>query len=341
MPTIKIKRGIKNSMPTLGQGELAFTTDTKEVYIGDGKNNYNITRATTTTDNKNLISNGNFQYAVDKDDITGFNLTPNNGKYCFGNFYITNLSNSTGNISINMPTTGNGKLKINCNNAYFAIEYRIKLPKYITGSNTTYSSALENHQLSISFDVTNNTNGIISYKSGQENYTQNGTCPSGNSKQTIPFTYTKSIIYENNYPSMNFLLIKTISPITGLIEIGNFKVEDSNIATIFSPNLIYDDVLTIRESYEEINAYLNSTFVTGNNVEFYLPITVSDAYNYNCKFTINKIVIYNLDGVIQNGFTNTSSYEETNKVFKISVTKANHRLTTAIAFIQIKKDFRP
>lgn len=37
--TIQIKRGLKEKLPTLAEGEPAFTTDTKEFFIGDGSNN--------------------------------------------------------------------------------------------------------------------------------------------------------------------------------------------------------------------------------------------------------------------------------------------------------------
>lgn len=40
--TIQIRRGAKSSLPTLNAGELAFCTDTKQVYIGDGSTNYEI-----------------------------------------------------------------------------------------------------------------------------------------------------------------------------------------------------------------------------------------------------------------------------------------------------------
>ena len=40
--TIKIKRGTKANLPTLNQGELAFCTDTDEVYIGTGSSNVKV-----------------------------------------------------------------------------------------------------------------------------------------------------------------------------------------------------------------------------------------------------------------------------------------------------------
>lgn len=40
--TIQIRRGAKSSLPTLNAGELAFCTDTKQVYVGDGTTNYHL-----------------------------------------------------------------------------------------------------------------------------------------------------------------------------------------------------------------------------------------------------------------------------------------------------------
>jgi len=40
MAIIKVKRGTKASIPILEEGEIGFSTDTNETYIGDGSNNY-------------------------------------------------------------------------------------------------------------------------------------------------------------------------------------------------------------------------------------------------------------------------------------------------------------
>lgn len=36
---LQIKRGLEANLPTLAAGELAFTTDTKKFYVGDGTDN--------------------------------------------------------------------------------------------------------------------------------------------------------------------------------------------------------------------------------------------------------------------------------------------------------------
>lgn len=42
MSLIKFKRGSKASLPTLNVGEPAFTTDTHDIYFGDGSSNYRL-----------------------------------------------------------------------------------------------------------------------------------------------------------------------------------------------------------------------------------------------------------------------------------------------------------
>ncbi len=45
MSNIQFKRGVKANLPTLSVGEPAFTTDTKEFFIGDGTTNIKINAA--------------------------------------------------------------------------------------------------------------------------------------------------------------------------------------------------------------------------------------------------------------------------------------------------------
>lgn len=52
--TIKIKRGIENSIPLLLEGELAFTTDTKNLFIGSNNGNIKFSNTTTVIDNSKI-----------------------------------------------------------------------------------------------------------------------------------------------------------------------------------------------------------------------------------------------------------------------------------------------
>ena len=44
MNTIQVRRGANASLPTLNAGEFGFSTDTHQVYIGDGATNHEIAR---------------------------------------------------------------------------------------------------------------------------------------------------------------------------------------------------------------------------------------------------------------------------------------------------------
>ncbi len=46
--TLQLKRGIKEDIPVLAEGEIGFVTDTKEVFVGDGSNNVPILTGSTT-----------------------------------------------------------------------------------------------------------------------------------------------------------------------------------------------------------------------------------------------------------------------------------------------------
>ena len=43
--TIKVRRGLEINLPTLSSGEIGFTTDTHETYIGDGTNNHRLSKS--------------------------------------------------------------------------------------------------------------------------------------------------------------------------------------------------------------------------------------------------------------------------------------------------------
>ncbi|MEG1010057.1 MAG: hypothetical protein RSF67_09655, partial [Clostridia bacterium] len=154
MSIIKLKRGARASLTTLNTGEAAFTIDTKELFIGDGSNNINLTPF-----NKNYLVNSNFQYPLITSDIINYSsifLQAYAKKYIYGNYFVSNSTPSNGTISIDLSTNSNGMCRFTCNNAVPKIDYRLKLPRYKSGSNTyDYSSPLENKVLTLSFDVKN------------------------------------------------------------------------------------------------------------------------------------------------------------------------------------------
>lgn len=46
--TIQVRRGSNSSLPTLNAGEFGFSTDTRQVYIGDGSNNHELVKQEET-----------------------------------------------------------------------------------------------------------------------------------------------------------------------------------------------------------------------------------------------------------------------------------------------------
>ena len=60
---IQIKRGLKANLPVLNEGEPAFTTDTKEFFVGDGTNNIEFAKQEDLELINNQVSDLNFQTA--------------------------------------------------------------------------------------------------------------------------------------------------------------------------------------------------------------------------------------------------------------------------------------
>lgn len=62
--TIQVKRGIHSSLPTLGAGEFGFSTDTKQVHIGDGAANHELVMHSLFDANTFLYATGDNTPAV-------------------------------------------------------------------------------------------------------------------------------------------------------------------------------------------------------------------------------------------------------------------------------------
>lgn len=79
---IQLRRGVKANLPTLSVGEPAFTTDTKQLFIGDGNSNIEYAKKTdipSTMKNPNALTinlNGTSQGAYDGSTAKSVNITP-------------------------------------------------------------------------------------------------------------------------------------------------------------------------------------------------------------------------------------------------------------------------
>lgn len=85
--TIKIKRGLKTNLPSLELGELAYCTDTKELFIGTASGNEIVHADTSTQADVDNSANANFIKSLTFDDyghVTGLTSTE-----------ITSVANAT------------------------------------------------------------------------------------------------------------------------------------------------------------------------------------------------------------------------------------------------------
>lgn len=73
MAKIKIKRGVVANLPTLDQGELAYTTDTKKLYIGTAGGNEMLNAGGTNAD----TLDGRHLYELDQYDLVRSNKDSN------------------------------------------------------------------------------------------------------------------------------------------------------------------------------------------------------------------------------------------------------------------------
>ena len=92
---IQIRRGLVADLPILASGEFGFTTDTKDVYIGDGSSNTKITNAASGME---------------------WSLISTNTTAVSGNGYLINAT--TGNITLTLPSSPTEGDSVGISDAY-------------------------------------------------------------------------------------------------------------------------------------------------------------------------------------------------------------------------------
>lgn len=127
--TIKIRRGTKGALDSivLSEGEIGFTTDTEEVFIGDGTNHYLVGKVMVDTFNNrpNAGVSGRMYYASDSDDVyiddgsawIDISATVDESEIDHDQLlnYDPNehIDHTTVNINTNAPLTGGGDISTN------------------------------------------------------------------------------------------------------------------------------------------------------------------------------------------------------------------------------------
>lgn len=328
--TILFKRGKKVNLPILDSGEFAFTSDSNELFIGDGSSNYNL-----TTSRRNYFMNSNLQAILESTDYTDnsdHTILASSGRYIFGNYYLSN--GSTGTVDYYMPTSTNKLMQLVSSSATPSLSYQSKVP-------STNYSALANKIVCLSFDIQCSSN--LTFSCGIPGNLISQTINAGTQRVSASFTASLTTLAGKNFTSLNIVIFKVSTPISMTISIGNFKLELGSTPTVYTPNALYQDVILLKNSVSYHRSILRCSAYTANTFSFFFDPLI---YIYNSPpiLTLESIHLYNLtvpDPIIEiQGFTSTISYTSNNYVSIVS-TKANHGLTDISADIRVKIDNRP
>lgn len=335
MPTkIQLKRGLKQNLPILSEGEPAFTTDTKEFYIGNGTENFNMSPS-----GQNIIVNGNFQISLTEEDgaYPTRVVTPGTGMYIYGNFYISNDISATGDITITRTFT-NGFITLDCTDAIPTLEYRERISRYKSGASTyDWVQSNLNQYFTLSYDASNDTNTDVTVKCGIPTSLSDLIIPSVNKR--ISHTFQLSY-YPNGY--MSIVLLNMASSFTGSFTVGNFKLEQGLYSSKYTPNAAIYDLACLNQVYQGFTTYQLPFSQTTDYLHFYVPNQILFPYGDSYTITLSNVTIVELPSMSpQTGFTNTASIDPTYGLIEISCYKQNHGLTEAAAYIQGYMDFRP
>lgn len=333
---IQIKRGEKSKLPILNSGEPAFSSDSKEVYIGDGAKNFAL-----PPNHKNMILNSNFQIALNDFDVGSTTITvlPGTSRYLYGNYYIKNLSSSTSNIIITRNFS-DGYITINSTNASMVLEYREKLARYTTtGGVITYIQPLKNKDVTLSYDVNNLSTLLSNIQCGFEKSLKTIYIDTGLSRKVIPFTmdYDTTVAY----PMMKIVLLSIPNNNSFSFSIGNLKLELGNIATKYSPLPSYLEMVALNKIYVPFSLVVRVIQVTLNTLQFFVPINIPDYFNYDVKLIVKQALLVNINGTTLTDFAITYQYNSTLLGVDVTCTKTAHTILDAYIQLVGFVDLRP
>lgn len=283
MSKLKIKRGNAANLPQLSVGEPAFTLDTKNLYIGGSSSNINI-----NTVHKNFLINSNFQVNLEGTDVGTFYIAAGAGRYIFGNYYLENLASAPTSLSYSKPSASNySLLRLAAANgiAKTSLSYYEKL----TPLNI---APLENSLVTLSFDTV--ATETIAFTCGVPGATVQSTIPTGSNRNAVTFTYTSTALTGTTL-SINFILFQ--GSITQTLYIGNFKIEQGNYATPYSPNSINYDVAMLKQSYYIFRNVQRSAFLQAGTTNTFFDMRIA-LMNSNPKVTYKDAVTYGLGGPV-------------------------------------------
>lgn len=336
MPTkIQLKRGMKQNLPLLNAGEGAFTTDTKEFYIGTGTKNYNMSPI-----GENIIVNGNFQISLTEEDgaYPTRQVVPGEGTYLFGNYYLQNDASASGNITITRTYT-DGMITLSCDNAIPTLEYRERLSRYVSALDT-YSSVKSNlnEMFTVSYDAYNSTASDVTVQCGIPASLGNLVIPTTNTRVNYTFQLTN---YVGDY--MSVVLLKLTTAFSGSFTVGNFKLEQGEYSSKYTPNSAVYDLACLNQVYQGFSTYVTPYKQDTNNLYFLISNHIGFPYGEDYTAILDEVMVMDLsnDGAIETGFTNSIAMNTTYNMLEVTSTQNSHGLTQAAACIKGFIDLRP
>lgn len=337
MPTkIQLMRGNKVNLPILSQGEAAFTLDSKELFIGDGTANYNMTPTTA-----NLLVNGNLQIATSQDSTETITITAGSGQYIYGCYYLSNDASAAGSITVSRNSNPSLPITITSTGGRPTLEYRTKLARTPTSTGFSYLQPNQNQDVTLSINIQNSLTLPLTYRWGLASSLGTQIAAVGINRYATTFTMSYPVY--NTYNSMQVILFRTDSDFTGSVSLGDFKLELGKGATPFVPNPLSADACSISQTFQASGLGARCTKVTSDQLEFSINNPIPYPYNYGPRnINVTNVVITDLLGNVATGFSlSSATIDESSNLILIEFVKTSHLLTDASGSMLITVDARP
>lgn len=343
---IQLRRGTFATLPALSAGEPAFCTDTKQLFIGDGTTNIDI----TAPDKEDYIINGGFDVwqrgtsqtssgygSDDRWQNINFGLTKTHSKQTFisGQTEVPNNPNFFSRTVVNANTDAAQN--------YCIKEQHIEEVAKLSGKTITLSfwaKADATKKLGITIDQVFGTGGstaVIAFSTNfslttsWKRYTFTITLPSVSGKTIGANSYTNLrfwFSHGTNYPF-------GVGSQTGTFDIANVTFVEGRTAKEWQPENLAVLMEKCKRYYEFVNAFGGNQFSVGVNSagDFFAPINFSDK---RCIPTITPSATMNVTcfGVFTGAFSVNGTSWLTSRSAVVSAHTGNQNNVTGICDFQ-------
>lgn len=339
--TIKLKRGPKSNLGLLSSGEPAFTTDTKELFIGDGTTN-NLINSSTASTIGNFLTNGNFQVLDDVKLNTGNDVVVGGtskwlyGPYIFQNYGVNDLTIKSSAVGVSEPE---GMLSFaSTQTTRFSIGYRH--PLSYTGLHSLTGKTVS---LSFDYDIVGQPSPV-NFTYGMGGATKSGTLPAnsrGRWSGSFVVTQTNPI---SNIEYYLFDMTDTFNTAAYPVRFGNFKLELGNTATPFVPFPYLVDRAAVNVLYKRVSTVTRVSKVQANTLSAPFGETINSDFNIGGttppRFTLGLTTsVIKLDGTLVTGF-GFSVVTQSPGNYVIQASKNAHGMTDGSIIVDCLIDYR-